>query len=309
MGWSLRKVIIVLLMPFILMPLIPGVESGANVHAQTATTRGLPDPYYPQQPTGELRLNYYYDRTGRWVKFSDWIPFKQTKYVPMFFEDFYELYGLPHHYNVPDLKESIYFLVQAMTHRFRHPRNALCTIENEQQYHKYRLLMFMHVNMLVMRMYLRLGSMYDKRHLYFHDLDVADDLEISFLIARTYYHEARTYWEQAVQYANQASEYPFELGITGHENEMFLINSGRLNYDRIIDRHMYQLEAKLKETTAFLDEEGRPRPVKELMQEDIQDFYENEGPASPLDPPVLNPEWQDRPLFPDDTLFQNESGR
>ena len=145
-------------------------------------SRTLPDPYYPQKPEGELRLNYYYDRTGRWVKFSDWIPFQQKKYSPRFFEDYYELYGLSQGYRVAQLKENIYFLFLAQSAPFRHPRNSLCKIETEEQFHKYRNLMFMQAHLMIMRMYLRLGSLFDKRHLYFHDLDFADDLEISFLI-------------------------------------------------------------------------------------------------------------------------------
>ena len=274
-------------------------DSSGALQAQTARTRALPDPYYPQVPPGGLRLNYYYDRTGRWVKFSDWIPFQQKKWAPHHLEDFYELYGLPHHYKTAEVKESIYFLVQALTHRFRHPRNALCQIENEQQYHKYRLLMFMQINLLIMRMFLRLGSLYDKRHLYFHDLDFADDLEISFLIARTYYHEARIYWKQAVNYAEQANEYRFELDLPTIETQRFNIIHGKLDFDRIIDRHLYQVEAKLGATKSFLDEEGRPRPVKEAMQKDLESMYDPSFTPAHLGPPVLDPEWKDKTLFDD----------
>lgn len=270
--------------------------------AQTARTIALPDPYYPQQPKGELRLNYYYDRTGRWVKFSDWIPFKQKKNVPVHLEDFYELYGLPHHYKPADVKENIYFLFQGLGHRFRHPRNALCHIESTAQYHKYRLLMFMKINLLIMRMYLRLGSMYDKRHLYFHDLDVADDLEISFMVARTYYREARKYWDWAVRYARQAQEYPFEINLPTIESERFQIMRGELNYGRIIGLHLERVEAKLGITGEFLRREGRPRPVKKKMQEDIEKIYDRNFRPDPLDKPVLDPEWKEKPLFPSKDL-------
>ncbi len=277
-----------------------------ELRAQSVVMRALPDPYYPQQPKGQLRLNYYYDRTGRWVKFSDWIPFQQRKWSPRHLEDFYELYGLPHHYKTAEVKESIYFLVQALTHRFRHPRHALCKIENERQYHKYRLLMFMQINLLIMRMYLRLGSLYDKRHLYFHDLDFADDLEISFLIARTYYREAITYWKHAQKYADEANEYRFELDLPTIESTRFEIVTGELDYDRIIQRHLYKVEAKLGMTSDFLDQEGRPRPVKSVMQEDIEGMYDENFTSEPLDPPVLDPEWKETPLF-DDVI--DEEGR
>lgn len=278
-----------------------------NLNAQTATTRALPDPYYPQRPQGELRLNYYYDRTGRWVKFSDWIPFKQKKWEPMFFEDFYQLYGLPHHYNSPELKESIYFLTMALTHKFRHPRSSLCKIENEEQYHKYRNLMFMQTNLLIMRMYLRLGSMYDKRHLYFHDLDVADDLEVSFLVARTYYKEAEIYWKEAQKYAEVADKYPFELDLPTIESERYLIRSGKRDWGRIIERHYNRVNAKLDVTKSFLDEEGRPRPVKKSMQDDISKMYDDQFTADPLGAPRLDPEFNEQPLFNDHPFDSDEN--
>jgi hypothetical protein len=266
--------------------------------------RHLPDPYYPQKPAGELRLNYYYDRTGRWVKFSDWIPFKQKKFVPVFFEDFYLLYGLPPGYQPADVKESIYFLYAALSSKFRHPGKALCKIENEEQYHKYRLLMFMETNLLIMRMYLRLGSLYDKRLLYFHDLDVADDLEVSFLIARTYYTEAQKYWKEAKKYAELAHAYPFELDLPTIETHRFEIVNGRLDFERIIDRHLVRIEAKLDTTAAFLEEHGRPRPVKKKMLEDVSRIYDEKFPADPLEKPVLNPHWNEKPLFKDtDRMF------
>jgi len=271
----------------------------SSIFARTQTSRFLPDPYYPQQPTGELRLNYYYDRTGRWVKFSDWIPFKQHKYEPVFFEDFYQLYGLPHHYKSQEVKESIYFLVQALTHKFRHPRNSLCKIENEEQFHKYRILMFMQTNYLIMRMYLRLGSLYDKRHLYFHDLDFADDLEISFLIARTYYIEAEKYWNLTKLYAKKADDFRFELDLPGIESTRFMIMRGELNFDRIIALHKGKVNAKLDVTGKFLDENGRPRPVKTEIQKDIEKMYDEKFKPEPLGPPVLDPEWKEIPIYDD----------
>ena len=283
------------------------LATGPALQAQSATRRALPDPYYPQQPQGELRLNYYYDRTGRWVKFSDWIPFKQHKYEPRFLEDFYRLYGLPHHYNVAEVKLAIYWLVQSLTHRFRHPRNALCKIETEAQYHKYRNLMFMHINLQIMRMFLRLGSLYDKRHLYFHDLDMADDLEISFMIARTYYRAAIPYWNQARKYAAVAGEYRFDLDLPTIESHRFQINNGELDYDRIIYLHLQRVNGKLGMTTAFLDQEGRPRPVKTAIQKDIEAMYDDNFTPAPLGPPVLDPEWKEQPLFgPTGTAEGNE---
>lgn len=264
-----------------------------------AEVKGLPDPYYPQHPSGELRLNYYYDRTGRWVKFSDWIPFKQKKFQPMFLEDYYLMYGLPIGYNVPEIKENIYFLYIALISKFRHPSKSLCKIQTEEEFHKYRLLMFMEIHLLLTRMYLRLGSLYDKRHLYFHDLDVSDDLEVSFLIARTYYNESLKYWNLAKKYAKEASQYFFTLDLGNIESHRFLIEQEKLDYERIIKRHLNRIETKLEIIAEFLDKEGRPRPVKEKMLEDIKKMYDDDFKYDPLDEPTLTPHWKEKPLFPD----------
>lgn len=268
-----------------------------SLAAQTARIRALPDPYYPQLPQGEFRLNYYYDRSGNWTKFSDWIPFLQKKYIPTHLEDFYNLHGLPHHYKAADIKESIYFLELALNQKFRHPRNALCQIDNKASYHKYRLLMHMQINYLIMRMYLRLGSLYDKRHLYFHDLDFADDLEVSFMIARTYYKHALGYWQKARVLSARAAEHPVELNIPQIESRRFEINNGKLNFDRIINRHLTRVESKLGVVKPMLDDLGRPRPVKKAMQKDLEDFYKNNPQPDDLGPPRLNPDWKDKPLF------------
>lgn len=259
--------------------------AAAALHASPVTR--YVDPYYPDEPRTQLKLNYYYDRTGRWVKFSDWIPYRRRMTEPVYFEDFYQIYGLSPHYGVSEVQESIYYLVMALSTRFRHPGRALCSIKTEAEYSKYRNLMYMQTNLLIMRMFLRLGSLYDKRHLYFHDLDAADDLSVSFRVARAYYEQARPYWELARKYAAKASEVPIDLDLPGIESERFRIMTEKTNFGRIIDIHIADVEAKTAAVDAFLKKEGSPRPVKQLMQRDIESLY-NDGQKSPLGPPHLN---------------------
>lgn len=221
-------------------------------------------------------------------------------------EDYYELFGLKRGYRVPELRENIFFLHTSLEARFRHPRNAMATIRTEEEYHKYRNLMFMQTNLLIMRMYLRLGSQYDKRHLYFHDLDVADDLEVSFSIARTYYYHARQYWEKARHYAEVASQYPFTIDLHTIESERHLIMTGERDFARIIDRHLGRVEAKLEVVGAFLDEEGRPRPVKETMLADALEMFEDFA-SYPLDLPRLRASLDERSLLEDLPPFPEPS--
>ncbi|MCE9599934.1 MAG: hypothetical protein K8S54_18385 [Spirochaetia bacterium] len=256
------------------------------------------DSYYPTRPEGELRLNYYYDRTGRWVKFSDWLPVKRHRVEPAFFEDFYSLYGLPPAYNIDEIKESIYYLTMALSSRFKHQRGALCEIKSEAEYHKYRSMMFMQTNLLIMRMFMRLASMYDKRFLYSHDLDVADDLTVSFRIAKAYYEQAKPYWALAKKYALQASEHRFELDLPGIESERFNIISGKTNFERIIDRHIVDVSAKIQVADDFVAREGSPRPVKQAMQSDLEKIYDSSFTYDPISAPRMSPQMSEQPLFP-----------
>ena len=154
---------------------------------------------------------------------------------------------------------------------------------------------------------MRLASLYDKRHLYFHDLDFADDLEVSFLVARTYYREARKYWKKAVGYARESQEYPFLLDLPQIESERHQIMRRELRYDRIIGLHLERVESKLRLSGRFLDKEGRPRPVKLRMQKDIEKMYDRGFTPEPLNAPVLDPEWKQKPLFPSNLpLFKVE---
>ena len=127
-------------------------------------------------------------------------------------------------------------------------------------------------------------------------------------MARTYYKDARLYWDQAVTYAEEASEYRFTLDLPTIESKRHLIMIGKLDYDRIIDRHLYKVEEKLGLPTEFLDEEGRPRPVKEAMQRTIEELYDENFTPRPLGPPVLDPEWKEQPLFEDYSVLEGEGG-
>jgi len=132
----------------------------------------------------QLRLDYYYDQSEMYTKFSDWIPKRLHQWHPQHVEDFFLLYSLNQIYGEQDLLRNIYFLEIALQKRFRHPSQALAKIETPEEYHKYRLMIFMHINLKIMRSYLRLGSLYDKRHLYFYNLDFADELKESFALQR-----------------------------------------------------------------------------------------------------------------------------
>jgi hypothetical protein len=113
---------------------------------------------------------------------------------------------------------------------------------------------------------MRIGSKYDKRQLYFYNLDFADDLEKSFQIAESFYKQALPYWEKAKGYALIAHRYPFEINLPTIETKRFSIAKGELDFQKIIGNHLRKLSTKMTIVKQFLDKEGKPRPVKEWMK-------------------------------------------
>ena len=201
----------------------------------------------------DIDYNYEYEKNGPYTKFSDWIPYKLHKYNPKFLEDYYEIHGLSLYYGENELRRNIYFLKIALKSRFRHPNNALCFIEDEKAYHKYRLLLFMQVNLQIMRSYMRIASKYDKRHLYFYNLDFAYDLNRSFATAESFYKEAIPYWEKSRQYAKEADKIPVMLDMGTIESSRFEIMNKKLDFGYIINNHLAKLEKKQKLVKEYLE--------------------------------------------------------
>lgn len=208
---------------------------------------------YSIQAEVDLDYNYEYEKNGPYTKFSDWIPYKLHKWEPRNLEDYYQLVGLRQHFGENDLRRDIYFLKLSLQKKFRHPKNALCEIESEEEYYKYRNLLFMHLNIRIMRSYMRLASLYDKRHLYFYNLDFAPDLKESFNIAEGFYKEAIPYWDKAREHADKANEIPFDLDLGTLETERFEIVTGKLDYGYIINNHLERLKKKQLSVQAELD--------------------------------------------------------
>ncbi|BDA78439.1 hypothetical protein LPTSP3_g13690 [Leptospira kobayashii] len=200
----------------------------------------------------DIDYNYEYEKNGPYTKFSDWVPYKLHKWDPKYLEDYYELYNLKQHYNENELRKNIYFLKVALTKRFRHPKHALCETKTEAEYYKYRNLMFMQINLGIMRSYMRIASKFDKRHVYFYNLDFAHELKNSFQIAEGFYKEAIPYWEKAKEYADKANEVPSDLDLGTIETERYEIVKGKLDFGYIIENHLTRLEGKQKIVGEYL---------------------------------------------------------
>ena len=95
----------------------------------------------------------YFKNKKKYVPFSDYIPKVRLHYktVPHYLEDYYELYGMKQYYNENYLRKNIERMKIALKLKFRHPSEALIKVKTENEYLKYRNLMFMHLNILIMK--------------------------------------------------------------------------------------------------------------------------------------------------------------
>jgi hypothetical protein len=197
----------------------------------------------------------YFSKKGekdRHVPFSDYIPRIRLHYqtVPHYLEDYYLLYGMKQHYNENSLRKNIERLKTALQCKFRHPSMALVKVESDQEYLKYRTLMFMHINMLIMRNYLTIASRYDKRKVYFYNWDYAKEIGESLDTAEKFYAEALPYWDAVKDYAQKASVIKITTDLGFIETERKRIITGDIDFSKIIADY----RAGIKEKKLKLDE-------------------------------------------------------
>ena len=194
----------------------------------------------------DYQYQYFANPKKKYVPFSDYIPryklHMQTQ--PHYVEDFYLLYSMPLYYNENSLRANIKRLKFALNTRFRHPKNALIRINSRQEYTKYRRLLFMHINILIMRNYLKIGVRYDKRRIYFYDKDFKKHIVKSLKIAKKMYEHARPYWKQAKKLAQNASEIKITLNMGRIESERYSIITGEIDYGRIISGYISRVQRK-----------------------------------------------------------------
>ena len=104
--------------------------------------------------------------------------------------------------------------------------------------------MFMQINLLIMRSYLKIGVRYDKRNLRWYDIEYAQDLLKSLKIAIEYYKYALPYWQKAVKYAKRASKIKLTTDLGKIESDRYSIITGELNFKKIIKTHILRATNK-----------------------------------------------------------------
>jgi hypothetical protein len=201
----------------------------------------------------DYQYQYFNNEKDKYVPFSDYIPKVRQHYqtVPHYLEDYYELYGMKQYYNENSLRINIKRLKTALSSNFRHPSEAFVKVDSDDEYLKYRRLMFMHINILIARNYMRIASRYDKQRIYFYNAAFSEEIMESLSTAENLYKEARPYWEKARKYALDASAIKITTDLGFIESERFSIINDDLNYGKIIDDHLNRIGKKRLELNRF----------------------------------------------------------
>jgi len=204
----------------------------------------------------DYQFQYFSDPKSKekYVPFSDYIPrIRMHNYThPHFLEDYYQLYGMKLHYRENSLRRNIRMLKTALNCKFRHPANALVKVDTEKEYLKYRKIMFMHINLLIMRNHMKIAVRYDKRKIYFYDQTFAKEISESLKIADRYYRQALPYWEEAKRLAEEASRIKITTRMSNIESERFRIINGETDFERIINRHIKKIGQKQSKLQNYL---------------------------------------------------------
>jgi len=167
-------------------------------------------------------------------------------------EEFY-LYVLNLYQTNPNHMRNIRFLQWALKAPFDNPIRSLALITTEDEFKRYKALFKMHANLLIIDSYLQLARRFDKQHVYFFNLAYAQDLEKSFTFARYFYQMGLNYWEEVKKHALEASEIPVRINIDAWEDELYLIQEGKLDYEATIRRHLKNLETRYQIVKKFLE--------------------------------------------------------
>ncbi len=161
-------------------------------------------------------------------------------YPVQYAEQFYRLYHLHFYQDSDQTMENISYLEGALKAPFANPLYAMAPIQDKVEWEKYRYLFYMHVNLKLVELHLKLGSGWDKKKSYFYNAPWRqrniDSLETAIGIYKKSYH----YWEQAKMWSEKASAKKFNwlylTDLQAWEDELFRIQNKELDYAKIIDR-------------------------------------------------------------------------
>ena len=163
-----------------------------------------------------------------------------------YLEGFYKLYSRSF-YNYPhDINRNIYYLKSALGANFSNPLYAIAQIKTEDEWEKYRYLMYTHINLKLVDSFLQLANGLDKKEALFYNAPWKDFNIKSLNEASWYYLEAKKHWVDAMEWSSLANQDKFMFlfieEIYNFEDEAYMIQSGKLDYNKIIDKHLERID-------------------------------------------------------------------
>jgi len=171
---------------------------------------------------------------------------------PEYFEDFYNLYTKRLDYDEDNIRFNIHILNLALSYPFRHPSRALCLLKTVDEGKRYKRLLVMDAYFKIMKDYLTLGSLYDKKIIYYFNMPFKKDLKESLGYAKYYYNLAKDYWKKVLYYAGEANKINARVDIDSLEDELYkILHRDKFvdwDYDYTFKLHLKKLEANLKKT-------------------------------------------------------------
>ncbi len=181
-----------------------------------------------------------------------------SSFAVSFKEQYYNLYHVHYQQYPDDVMENIYWLERAVAADFANPQHALTHINDEKDWEKYRYLFMMHVNLKLIEQHMRLGRYWDKQVAYFYDAPWKEEYLRDLETAKSCYVAGLYYWKEAKLWAEKANQREFYFinlsGIQNMEDESFRINTGDLNYERILEREIKRVDEVIADFLAMNDE-------------------------------------------------------
>lgn len=178
-------------------------------------------------------------------------------YMVKFKEDYYRLYHI-HYQQLPDdCIENIFWLEKAVQADFANPQYADAKITSKKEWEKYRYIYMMHLNLKLIEQHLRLGRIYDKKVAYFYDAPWKEQYLRDLEKAKTCYTAGLTYWKEAKLWAEKASTAGFNFlfikDLQNWEDERERIQTGELNYEKILNREINRVQGVIDDFLAMDD--------------------------------------------------------
>lgn len=161
-------------------------------------------------------------------------------------EDYYKFYHSHFIADELDIAENINYLENFFKVNFANPIYAFAKIEHTDEWDKYKALFNMHVSLKLVSLYLEYGDRYFKHEAYFFNSPWKDINLKGLDKAQAIFNDALYYWGRAKEYSAQASVKKFKFlileDIQYWEDENYRIANKDLDYEKIIQKHIYQIE-------------------------------------------------------------------